>query len=78
MGVKEKLRPYIRRMHQTYLFKIGLMSISLVLVVCVLIALLSKFILLVDLWSYQSMASGLVLVITIFGMVKTAEKSPAL
>lgn len=66
MGVKEKLRPYIRRMHQTYLFKIGLMSISLVLVVCVLIALLSKFILLVDLWSYQSMASGLVLVITIF------------
>lgn len=66
MGVKEKLRPYIRRMHQAYLFKIGLMSISLVLVVCVLIALLSKFILLVDLWSYQLMASGLVLVISIF------------
>lgn len=66
MGVKEKLRPYIRRMHQTYLFKIGLMSISLVLVACVLIALLSKFILLVDLWSYQLMASGLVLVISIF------------
>jgi hypothetical protein len=66
MGVKGKLRPYIRRMHQAYLFKIGLMSISLVLVVCVLIALLSKFILLVDVWSYQLMASGLVLVISIF------------
>lgn len=65
MGVKKQLRPYIKRIYQGYFFKVVLISISLLLMVWILVSLLSKFVLLVDVWSYQLMTLGFVAVITI-------------